>query len=268
VSIATDAPRENRVQSVVRALDLLEALMDREEVGLVELAERTGLQPSTAHRLLATLARRGYVFQNRATGRYLLSYRVLELAGHVQRRTARLRAAARPYLERARKVSGETANLVVLNEHDEIVYVDQVEGPRAMRMFMETGRSVPAHSAGAGKALLAARAPEALERLREQEPLRAFTPRTLTTTADLLRDLARIRRRGFSIDNEEHEVGVTCVAAPVHDHTGEAVAAISVSGPTPRMRATGLAELGELLVILTDELSAELGRPGRDAPAR
>lgn len=268
MSIATDAPRESRVQSVSRALDLLEALMDRDEVGLVELAERTGLQPSTAHRLLATLARRGYVFQNRRTGRYLLSYRVLELAGHVQRRTARLRAAAHPYLERARKVSGETANLVVLNEDDDVVYVDQVEGPRAMRMFMETGRSVPAHSAGAGKALLAMRPVEAIEPLRAREPFEAFTARTITTTDALLRDLARIRRRGFSIDNEEHEEGVTCVAAPVRDHTGEAVAAISVSGPTSRMRTTGLGELGELLVILTTELSAELGGPAGAARGR
>jgi DNA-binding IclR family transcriptional regulator len=227
------------VQSVDRALDLLEALTDREESGLVELAGRAGLRPSTAHRLLGTLVSRGYVVQSRDTGRYVLSYRVLELAGHVEQRTSRLRAVARPYLERARKVSGETANLVVLDDED-VVYVDQVEGPGAVRLFMEPGRKLPAHTTGAGKALLA---------LRREWDLPAG-------------ELARIRRRGFAIDDSEHEEGVACVAAPVFDHSGAAVAAISVSGPAGRMHAIGLAELGELLVILTTELSNELGFSG------
>jgi DNA-binding IclR family transcriptional regulator len=255
----TRGGRGGQVQSVARALDLLEALAASDESGLVEVAERAGLLPSTAHRLLATLAARGYVFRNPATGRYLLSYKVLELGSQVQRRTAHLRAVARPYLERVRKVCGETVNLVVLDDDAEIVYVDQLEGLHAMRMFMHTGRKFPAYTAAAGKALLAHWADERIaERYREQR-FEALTPRTITSLTELLRDVERTRRRGFALDDEEHETGVTCVAAAVIDHVGSAAAAISVSGPSQRLRSTGLSELGDLLTIIAAELSAELG---------
>jgi DNA-binding IclR family transcriptional regulator len=246
------------VQSVRRSLDLLEALTERDEMGLVELAKRVGLQPSTAHRLLVTLVEGGYVFQSPDTGRYLLGFRVLELASHVERRTSGLRAAARPYLERIRKVSGETTNLVILHD-EEIVYIDQLEGSHAMRMFMETGRSVPAHTAGAGKALMAHRPEGELEILRASEPYERLTANTIGTAEELRKELARIRRRGFAIDNEEHEEGVTCVAAPIFDFAGRAAAAISVSGPTPRLRTIGLRALGDLLVDQAAELSRDLG---------
>lgn len=256
---ASRGPRGGQVQSVARALDLLEALATSDESGLVEVAARAGLLPSTAHRLLATLTARGYVFRNPATGRYLLSYKVLELGSQVQRRTAHLRAVTRPYLERVRKVCGETVNLVVLDDEADIVYVDQLEGLHAMRMFMHIGRKFPAYTAAAGKALLAYWPDgEVAEQYREQrfEPL---TPRTITSLADLLRDLERTRRRGFAIDDEEHETGVTCVAAAVLDHVGSPAAAISVSGPSQRLRRTGLPELGDLLKIIATELSSELG---------
>jgi len=256
--------RNGRVQSVTRALQLLEALTADEEMGLMDLAKRTDLLPSTAHRLLATLGDRGYVYQNRETGKYLLSFRVLELAGHVAHRTDRLRAAARPFLERICRVCRETTNLVLLDQWN-IVYVDQVLGERAVRLFAQVGRNIPAHTTGAGKAMLAFSAEDDLRALFDHEPFESFTPNTITTAKALAAELRRIRRRGYAMDNEEYEEGVTCVAAPIFDHGRSVCGAISVSGPSARVHRLDSAALGELIGTAAIDVSRELGFCGPSA---
>src|SRR4051794_27336230 len=169
-----------RVQSLDRALDLLEALAGSDELGVSEIAARTGLVPSTAHRLLATLVARGYAAQSPASGRYLLGYKLLELTSGLQDRLQRLRTAARPHLEAIQSETGETTNLVVLEGRD-VVYVDSVSGTRSVRFFPEIGRATPAHTPGAGRALLAGRAPEDIGALLGGAPLPPATPKTLTT---------------------------------------------------------------------------------------
>jgi DNA-binding IclR family transcriptional regulator len=253
--------RSSRVQSVGRALDLLEALTSREEVGLVQLAQQVNLLPSTAHRLLATLADRGYVYQNPESGRYLLSFRVLDLASHVENRTAHLRAATQPLMHRIRRVCGETTNLVVLRG-DHIVYVDQLPGSMSVRMFTEIGRDVPVHTTGAGKAMLAFAKQEIVDEIAAGEPFEAYTARTITSAEDLGAELARIRRRGYALDNEEYEEGVTCVAAPIFDHEGLVCGALSVSGPTARIHRADSAALGELVGLAAVDASRELGFDG------
>jgi DNA-binding IclR family transcriptional regulator len=231
-----------RVQSLDRALDLLEALSRADELGVSELAAQTGLVPSTAHRLLGTLVARGYAAQNPATGRYLAGFKLLELTSGLQDRLARLRAAARPHLEAIQRKTGETTNLVVL-EGRNAVYVDTVAGSRSVRLFIEVGQAIPAHTSGSGKALLAWRSPADIAALFDGAPLAASTPRTLTDLSALEEDLAAIRRRGYATDDEEHELGVACVATPILDGTGQPLAAISVTGPAPRMDADALAGL-------------------------
>jgi IclR family acetate operon transcriptional repressor len=243
---------------VARALDLLEALAPVDDAGLVELAERAGLLPSTAHRLLATLRERGYVVQDPATGRYRMSHKVVELGGNVRQRTMRLRAVARPHMERARKVCGETVNLVVLDSEGQIAYVDQLRGRQPRRMFMDSGRRFPAHTAAAGKALLAHWPERQLSARYGGHEFEPLTPQTITSVAELQGELEGVRRRGFALDNEEHEAGVSCVAAAIVDPAGAARAAISVAGPTERLRSTGMDELGELLSLTVEELGADL----------
>jgi DNA-binding IclR family transcriptional regulator len=246
-----------RVQSLERALDLLEQLADAGELGVSELAARTGLVPSTAHRLLGTLVARGYASQSAASGRYLVGYKLLELASGLQDRLERLRTAAKPHLKAIQEQTGETTNLVVL-EGRNAVYIESVSGTRSVRLFTEIGQAIPAHTSGSGKALLAWRAPEDVEALLGDAPLPASTPRTLTTLAALKDDLARIRRRGYATDNEEHELGVACVATPILDGAGQALAAISVSGPTPRILTTGTADLADLLRGHAQQVAAAL----------
>jgi DNA-binding IclR family transcriptional regulator len=249
----------DRVQSLDRALDVLETLGAAGELGVSEVAERTGLVVSTTHRLLASLAARGYVRQAAAHGRYALGFKVLELASGVQARTAALAAVARPHLEAIRQATGETTNLVILDA-DRVVYVDQVPGRHNVRMFTELGSSALAHTTASGKAVLAHRPPEAIAKLysREREPFERLTARTLTTLASLQDDFERVRRRGYALDNEEHEEGVSCVAAPVFDSATLAFAAVSVSAPTTRIVHADTAELGQLLSRHASELSAAL----------
>jgi IclR family acetate operon transcriptional repressor len=253
------APRRDSVQSLDRAFDLLEALAGGAELGVTELAQRTDLVPSTVHRLLATLSKRGYVAQSADTGRYRLGYKVAEIAGGLEQGLAHLRAVARPHLERISEQTGETVNLVVL-DGERVVYVDQVEGTRRVRMFTAVGTAAPAHTTGSGKAILAYGTPGAAAALyADREPLERLTPGTLVTVAELEDDFARIRARGYALDEEEHEIGVGCIAAPVFDAAGAPVAAISVSGPTTRILHGDTGELAGLVVRHAAEASAALG---------
>src|SRR3954462_2613589 len=251
---------QQRVQSLDRALDLLEALASADELGVSEIASRTGLVPSTAHRLLGTLVARGYAAQSPKSGRYLLGYKLLELTSGLQDRLGRLRTAARPHLEAIQRETGETTNLVVLDGR-EVVYVDSVSGTRSVRLFTEIGRAIPAHTSGAGKALLAWRDPKDIEALLGGAPLPPATAKTLTTLEALQDDFVRIRRRGYSTDNEEHELGVACVATPILDHAGLPLAAISVSGPITRVLHPDTADLAGILRGHAQEVSAALGLP-------
>jgi IclR family acetate operon transcriptional repressor len=254
------AKRRERVQSLDRALDVLETLAAGGELGVSEVAARTGLVVSTAHRLLASLADRGYVRQTAGHGRYALGLKVLELAGGMQARTVVLCAAARSHLERIGGETGETTNLVVL-DGDRVVYVDQVAGRHSVRMFTELGTSAPAHATGSGKAMLAYAPAEAVAQTYSaaREPFERLTPRTHATLDSLLDDLERVRRRGYALDDEELEEGVSCVAAPVLDGTATACAAIGISAPTARIARADTAKLGELLQSHAAEVSIALG---------
>jgi len=253
--------RPDGVRSVERAFALLEHVAASDEIGISELARVTGLQPSTVHRLLATLIGCGYVINSGASGRYRLSHKVVALAGGVKLRVARLRFAARRHLEAIRDVTDETTNLVVL-EHFSVAYVDQAESSRAVRMFTEIGRSALAHATGCGKAMLAFRPPEELEVLFAAAPLKEVTPHTLTRAEDLRRELELTRSRGFGLDNEEYEVGVGCVGAPILDHARHAIAAISVSAPLARLQQLDVDAVGALLARHAAQLSSELGYRG------
>lgn len=246
------------VQSVARSLSILEELAAAGELGLGELAARTNLRPSTAHRLLATLVARGYAVQSSQTGRYLSGFKLAEMAGLASARTNRLRHLAQPHLSMIQQSTGESANLSVLAPPN-AVYIDQIDGTRAVRMFAQIGSAVPAHASAAGKAMLAYMPPEALAQLVGDEPLQALTSATITSHAALSAEFVSIRASGYAIDDEEHEPGVGCVAAPVFDQRRSVVAAISVSAPTLRIHGGGAEGLGALLSERALALSRDLG---------
>jgi IclR family acetate operon transcriptional repressor len=250
------------VQAVSRALALLEAVADRGEARLVDVAREVGLHPSTAHRLLASLIDSGYVMQSPVTGRYRIGRKLFELARHSDAPDARLRMVARPHLEQLCADVDESVNLVALDGFS-AVYIDQVESRQAVRLFAEPGRRVPAHASGAGKAMLALQEEEVLARLYAAEPFEALTANTITSAAGLREEFGRVRAGGYALDDEEHEEGVSCVGAAILDDLDIASAAISVSAPSKRLHRSGIAELGALLARYAEQISTELRSGGR-----
>lgn len=241
------------VQSVERALDVLEALAEQGgEASLSEIAARTGLPYGTIHRLLQTLLSRGYVRQE-SDRRYALGGGLVRLGGVAE---GMVGVWAQPHLTRMVELSGETANLAVL-EGDFIVYVAQVPSPRRLRMFAEVGRRVLPHSTAVGKVLLAWRAAHDAVTLLERTGMPRRTPNTITATGPMLAEFGVVRDRGYALDLGEEELGVHCLAVPVRDGD-RVVAAMSVSGPAERIDALDRDELARGMLKIADAFGAEL----------
>jgi len=248
----TRAVENSGVQSVHRALDVLEALAAAGgTASLTDLAAACGLPLPTLHRLASTLADRGYLRQapNR---RYSLGSRLVPLGTDAH---ALLGERALPVLRGLAELTGESANLAVLTQ-GRAEYVAQAPGRHTMRTFTEVGNRVALHCTGVGKALLAAIAPAHAARLLGTAPLEAPTAATLTDPAAVRAELALIRERGYALDEGEMEVGVRCVAVGM---PGAAPMAVSVSGPAARMtddRITPVvAALREATTRLRDHLA-------------
>jgi IclR family acetate operon transcriptional repressor len=246
-------PAASSVQSVDRALDLLEALAEAEGPrGVGELAQLTGLPQGTVHRLLRSLQGRGYV-RHAADRKYALGTAAFRLGDAAQRVLAR---TARPYLTSLVQRTGETANLSVL-EDDDVVYVAQVPSPHTLRMFAEVGRHVPPHSTASGKVMLAALPDDRLTALLRRLPLTRLTEHTITDRAVLVAELARVREQGWATDDGEQERGVRCVAVPV-GHDAQVLAALSLSGPAERFDPASDHGLVQDMVRLAERFAEEL----------
>jgi IclR family acetate operon transcriptional repressor len=242
----------NAVQSVDRAFDLLELMAAAGgTMALSELAVRAGLPQPTIHRLVRTMAKRGYVRQE-PSRRYALGPRLIPLGDTAGRMVG---VWARPHLDELVRQIGETANLAML-EVDSVVYVAQVPSPHSMRMFTEVGRRVLPHCTGVGKALLSTLSTEEVIQVLRRTGMPALTETTITRPDEMLDELARVRERGYAVDDGEQELGVRCVAVPVTDSL--APVAISVSGPSGRLTADRVAEVGALLQRGAADLAAAL----------
>ena len=251
---AAEAQRSNDgVQSVERALELLEALADPGEArGVSELARATGLPVATIHRLLATMVSRGYVRQDTSSHKYTLGSHLIRLGEAAARDFAQF---ARPYLAELMEASGETANLAVL-EDGQVAYVAQVPSRHhRVRMFTEVGRRVHPHTSGVGKVVLAFRPRAEVEALLARAGLPRRTPRTITDPARLLAELDTVARQGYAIDSGEEEVGVRCLAVPVFG-VGGSVAAMSVSAPEGRLQDRDIERVLPEMLRISAALSA------------
>jgi IclR family acetate operon transcriptional repressor len=222
------------VQSGERALELLEALAEAGDGrGVSELGRATGLPVATIHRLLATMAAKGYVRQDSTSHKYLLGSHLIQLGEAAVQHFA---SFAHPYLAELMEASGETANLAVF-EDGQVAYVAQIPSRHhRVRMFTEVGRRVLPHSSGVGKVVLAFRPRPEVENLLARIGLPRRTSRTITDPARFLAELDAVARQGYAIDSGEEEVGVRCLAVPVFGIGGSA-AAMSVSAPEGRLQA-------------------------------
>ncbi len=250
--------RSDQVQSLVRALTLLNRLADADGgVSLTEVAQQVGLSPSTAHRLLTTLEQERFVHYD--TERRLWSVGVQAFAtGNAFLKTRDLVALARPHMRALMEDSEETVNLAVEDEFA-AVYLAQVECRQMMRSFARPGGRVPLHCSSVGKALLSAIPDSLLSKILHRQGLPRVTVKTINTAAALREDLARSRARGYAVDDEEHAVGLRCIAAVIFDENAEAAAAISLSGPMARIPDERIPVLGALVRKKAAAITAQFG---------
>lgn len=247
-----------RVQVLDRTVGILQVLADaRSTLGPAEIAEQLSLHKSTIHRLLAALERHGYIRKQPGNGKYGLGLKLFELGSRAVAGLD-LRQSAQPILERLVSETGETAHLCVI-DGGQMMSVAIAESSRTVRTPATVGRRSPLHCTAVGKAILAFLPERALLALLKQHPLRKYTDRTLVTRAALMAELARIRARGYAIDDEEIEEGLRCVGAPVRNYSGAVVASLSIAGPSFRLSRSRLPVLAEAVVDAAERLSAELG---------
>ncbi len=249
------------IQSVERALDILEILADADgELPLNELAAGAQLNASTCHHLLATLVKRGYAGQTSRTRSYFLGPRITDLSDS-RLKQFNLSEIAMPELRRLNDTTLESVHLAVL-QGTSLVTFAKLDSKLPIRVGSDDGMKADAsHATATGKAILAWLPEPEIARVIAQGGLKRYTDKTISTISELMEDLRLVRRNGYSLDNEEFQAGVVCVGAAIRDHAGAVVG--SVSGSMPRMRADGdhMAKVTRCVQDCAARISSRFGSP-------
>jgi IclR family KDG regulon transcriptional repressor len=249
---------ERFIQSVQRAIDVLELFhASALELGVTEISEKLKLTKSTVHGLIKTLEYRRYLEQNPINQKYKLGIRLFELGNLVASNMNISKLAISNIHELADELK-ETVHLVVL-EGNHVIYVEKVEGQSALRMYSQLGKRAPIYCTGVGKAVLAYLESERIEQIVSSTELTAFTPHTLVTVQAIKNDLEKIRQRGYAMDDEEIELGLRCVAAPIFNHEGKVFAAVSCAGPKSRISDENLDIIARKVKYAALEISKKMG---------
>jgi IclR family acetate operon transcriptional repressor len=250
--------RDSGVQSVDRALSIIETLAEDDEgYRLSDLAIRTGLSTSTVHRLLATLENRRFVQFDRSQSKWHVGARCFTVGATFARRR-NFAAQAIPYLRKLRDLTRETANLAVVDD-EFIVVLTRMESREIMRSLTKLGGRVAMVASGVGKAVLATYSDDDVSAIIHHHGMPRLTEKSIVRPGELFKELEKIRRQGYAVDDEEACMGLRCVAAVVYNDCAEPLAAISVSGMTARMTDERLPQLGRTVREVAAELTAALG---------
>jgi IclR family transcriptional regulator, KDG regulon repressor len=256
---ASNTPAEQyRIQVIDRAAQILDCFgFDHQELSVSEIGAKTALHRSTAHRILMTLEYNDLIQQNPDTGKYRLGIKLFSL-GHQAVSHLDLREICRLFLTRIMNETKETVHLAVLDDN-QVLYLDKVEGPHALRMPSRVGRHIPTYCTSLGKAMLSCLDEQDVKRILGKQAFTAYTANTIKNIEQLLVDVRAVRKRGYAVDNEEIEIGLRCVGAPIKDYTGAMVGAISVAAPSARLSSQKISAVGRLVVATAEEISEKLG---------
>ncbi len=242
------------IQSVARAIEILQCFKEHDELGLTEISNLVGLHKSTTAGLVNTLREEKFLEMNEASGKLRLG---IELFCLSQSAKYELRDICRPYIDELLKCSGETVNLAVRDEN-QVVYIEKKESAHSMRICTAIGEHKPFYCTAIGKAIFAQLSDEEVTRAFASTEIQPFTSHTITDLDRLREELAQVRQTGIALDNEELEYGLICIAAPVFNPRGHVEASISVSGPAPRMDSETRERLGEMVKSVAAQISAKL----------
>jgi DNA-binding IclR family transcriptional regulator len=250
--------RDNSVQSVDRAISILQVLARRGVAGVTEISKELSVHKSTVSRLLGTLEARGLVDQATQRGRYRLGYGVTQLAEGASNKQD-LTLISRPVCNDLAEDVGETVNVVV-HEGRTVVTIDQVMGSSSITTVNWFGQRQTLHATSAGKVFLASMPQDELQTYLDEEMTR-YTPHTIVDPAKLETELVSVREKGYARTMEEQEIGLVAVAAPIRALDGRVIAALAVSGPTFRIDETRISSIAKRLLSAAAEISERNGYP-------
>jgi len=252
-----DKARQNTIQSVDRAFDVLDILASRDGMTLSEVAFELNQSPATIYRVLSTLQAREIVETDPVSQVWNIGPAAFQI-GYAFMRRSSVVERSRPIMRDLMAQTGETANLGI-EKSDMIIFVSQVETHETIRAFFPPGTQSPMHASGIGKALLAHYSDDRIAKLLEHHSLEKFTDKTITDPPKLLVEMKNIRAQGFAFDDEEKNLGMRCIASPILNFFGEAVAGISVSGPTHRITPDRINTISAVVKSAAKYLSQSLG---------
>jgi DNA-binding IclR family transcriptional regulator len=245
--------------SIAKVCRLLDAFRSRGSMGVVELSQHTDLVPSDVHRILKSLEAFGYVEQDAQSKKYHLGLELLRL-GHVVLRRLELRTAARPLLCQLSEQAEATANLAIFHAHElDIIFVEQIDSPAEVQIKLRIGSHVNPHATSVGKVLCAYMDPETCRKVLEKDGMGRKTSKTITDRAGLEQEFERVRERGYALDLEEAVEGACCAAAPIRDHRGEVIAAVSVSMMATRFLRWRERQVAAMVKSTAARISVALG---------
>ncbi len=248
------------VRTVHRAIQILELLTARGPLGVSDISRGLRMPKSSAHNILETLVAGKLLEKEAERSLYHLGTKLIELGNRAQANLA-VQRVARPFLKALNEELDDTVHLTIL-DHDQVLYIDCIESSKPLRMHSVIGLRAPLHCTAVGKAVMAGLAPQEVDRIVKSQGLPAFTSTTITTRRALDEELEKTRRRGYAVDNMEHEDLLRCVGAAVRDHTGAVVGAISVSGPSQRITVRSVSSIAPRVVSAANAVSAGLGYRG------
>ncbi|AYE53693.1 IclR family transcriptional regulator (plasmid) [Priestia megaterium NCT-2] len=246
------------IQSVDRALRILDLFDEHTtELKITDISDQMGLHKSTVHSILKTLQQRGYIYQNLENGKYGLGMKLFERGNYVIQ-SLDIRQLAQKYLMDLSAKTGQTTHLVIL-DGKEGTYVDKVEGPMAVILYSRIGKRIPLHCSAVGKALIAFKEKDELEKILSGYEYTGQTEFTITNESEFLQELEKVRSQGYAVDNQENEPGVRCIAAPIRNHENKVIAAISLSTLIAGVDDIQLGIFVQQLKQAASELSEKMG---------
>ncbi|MDE2857208.1 MAG: IclR family transcriptional regulator [Chloroflexota bacterium] len=246
------------ISSLQRALDILSLFGSQSpELGITEIAKALNLHKSTAAGLVYTLQRNGYIAQNPENRRYHLGLQLIERAG-VLLDQIEIRKIAMPELEHLRDWSSESVNLAILEEN-QVIYIERLLTDKSLGFRNHIGKRAWPHSTALGKAILSHLPPHEARAILESYPLEAMTANTITDIDALIGQFKAFYDQGYAIEREENEIGGLCISAPIHNHSSNPVAAVSVSFPLSRLDETMITTYGTKILEVARRISVKLG---------
>lgn len=246
------------IQVIDRALDILELLsVEKSGLGVTEIGSRLGLHKSTVHRILTVMAERGYIEKTKSRGEYRIGLKLVEISS-LYLNNVELKTEAKPFLWQLAAKFNLVAHLAIL-DGNEAVYIEKVDVVHSIRLYSQIGRRIPVHCTALGKSLMSGLPDDEIEKRLKDYRFHKHTDNTIINKEALMKQIAEVRRKGWSIDDEEHEKGVRCIAAPIRDYRGNVIAALSITGSAAIVNEARDEEIARLVVETAENISRRLG---------